>query len=357
MKKTDTDNRASSHSQLTASHWGSAVVEVADNKLRSISGHEADPDPSSINLNYLNAVDGPARVRQPSVRASYLDGKRNTKHLRGTESFVEVSWDTAEDLVVAALNETIAQTGNQSFFAGSYGWASAGRFHHAQSQLKRFLNCIGGFVRSEGNYSYNAALVLMPHIVGNYRQHIKQATRWATVKDNTQLVVMFGGLPLRSAQVGGGGMGKHRLRHELIACREAGVEFINISPLRTDAIEELDATWLPVTPGADTAVMMALAHTLLTEGLHDIEFLKRYTTGFDRVADYLLGRSDGQVKDVRWASALSGIDADTLKTLAITMASCRTLICTTAGVQRAEYKPDRRLHTSRRCHRYADETR
>ena len=336
MKKTDTDNRASSHSQLTASHWGSAVVEVADNKLRSISGHEADPDPSSINLNYLNAVDGPARVRQPSVRASYLDGKRNTKHLRGTESFVEVSWDTAEDLVVAALNETIAQTGNQSFFAGSYGWASAGRFHHAQSQLKRFLNCIGGFVRSEGNYSYNAALVLMPHIVGNYRQHIKQATRWATVKDNTQLVVMFGGLPLRSAQVGGGGMGKHRLRHELIACREAGVEFINISPLRTDAIEELDATWLPVTPGADTAVMMALAHTLLTEGLHDIEFLKRYTTGFDRVADYLLGRSDGQVKDVRWASALSGIDADTLKTLAIKMASCRTLICTTAGVQRAE---------------------
>ena len=72
-------------------------------------------------------------------------------------------------------------------------------------------------MRSEGNYSYNAALVLMPHIVGNYRQHIKQATRWATVKDNTQLVVMFGGLPLRSAQVGGGGMGRHRLKHELIA--------------------------------------------------------------------------------------------------------------------------------------------
>ena len=192
--------------------------------------------------------------------------------LRGREQFIEVSWDTAEDLVVAALQETIEQHGNQAIFAGSYGWASAGRFHHAQSQLKRFLNCAGGFVRSEGNYSYNAALVLMPHIVGNYRQHLKQATRWATVKDHTQLVVMFGGLPLRSAQVGGGGMGRHRLKHELIACREAGVEFINLSPLRTDAIDELNASWIAPRPGSDTAVMLAIAHTLLTEDLHDTEF-------------------------------------------------------------------------------------
>ncbi len=322
--------------QLTASHWGTAVVEVAGDRLLSVTGHQDDPDPSAINRNYIAAVDGPARVRQPSVRASYLDGNRNSKHLRGQEQFIEVSWETAENLVVDALKETIEKHGNQSIFGGSYGWASAGRFHHAQSQLKRFLNCAGGFVRSEGNYSYNAALVLMPHIVGNYRLHIKQATRWATVKDHTQLVVMFGGLPLRSAQVGGGGMAKHRLKHELIACRKAGVEFINISPLRTDAIDELDASWIPVIPGSDTAVMMALAHTIITENLHNTEFLQRYTTGFDKVADYISGRSDGLPKDATWASKLSGIEADTLRTLARRMASSNTLICTTAGVQRAE---------------------
>ena len=338
MKKADsmTTKTRADKTQLTASHWGAAVIEVEDNKLHSIKGHHDDPDPSDINLNYLDAVDGPARVRQPAVRASYLEGKRNTKHLRGREQFIEVSWDTAEDLVVAALQETIEQHGNQAIFAGSYGWASAGRFHHAQSQLKRFLNCAGGFVRSEGNYSYNAALVLMPHIVGNYRQHLKQATRWATVKDHTQLVVMFGGLPLRSAQVGGGGMGRHRLKHELIACREAGVEFINLSPLRTDAIDELNASWIAPRPGSDTAVMLAIAHTLLTEDLHDTEFLQRYTSGFDKIADYLLGRHDSQPKDAAWASKLSGIEADVLRTLARRMASSRTLICTTAGVQRAE---------------------
>jgi biotin/methionine sulfoxide reductase len=33
-----------------------------------------------------------------------------------------------------------------AIFGGSYGWGSAGRFHHPQSQLHRFLNCIGGYV-------------------------------------------------------------------------------------------------------------------------------------------------------------------------------------------------------------------
>jgi len=331
-----TEREPGTRTQLTASHWGTGTVAIAGDKLQSVDGHPADPDPSPINHNYVAAVDGPARVRQPSIRAGYLDGDKNSKYRRGSEQFVEVSWETAENLVVSALKDTIERYGNQAIFGGSYGWASAGRFHHAQSQLKRFLNCAGGFVRSEGNYSYNAALVLMPHIVGNYRLHIKQATRWETVKDHTQLVVMFGGLPLRSAQVGGGGMSKHRLKHELIACREAGVEFINISPLRTDTADELKATWLPVRPGSDTAVMMALAHTLLTEDLHNPSFLERYTTGFDTVANYLSGRSDGQPKNAAWASKLSGIEADTLLTLARRMASSKTLICTTAGVQRAE---------------------
>lgn len=66
-------------------------------------------------------------------------------------------------------------------------------FHHPQSQLKRFLNTVGGFVRSEGNYSYNAALVLLPHIVGNFRDHVKEATRFAVIAEHGDLMVMFGG--------------------------------------------------------------------------------------------------------------------------------------------------------------------
>jgi hypothetical protein len=42
---------------------------------------------------------------------------------------------------------------------------------------------------------------------------------------------------------------------------------------------------------------MALAHTLLVEGLHDGEFLARHCCGFDRIRPYLMGETDGQPKD------------------------------------------------------------
>jgi len=37
--------------------------------------------------------------------------------------------------------------------AAPYGWASAGRFHHSQSQLHRFLNQLGGYTYSVQSYS------------------------------------------------------------------------------------------------------------------------------------------------------------------------------------------------------------
>ncbi len=63
-------------------------------------------------------------------------------------------------------------------FGGSYGWASAGRFHHAQSQLHRFLNCLGGYVRSVNNYSFGASSVLLPHVVGDVGLVMAGATAW-----------------------------------------------------------------------------------------------------------------------------------------------------------------------------------
>ncbi len=303
-----------------------------------IDTHPDDPDPSRINENIVGSLNGRARVLRPAVRKSYLeDGPRADSGMRGREPFVEVSWEVAEELIARELNRVRSQFGNEAIFAGSYGWASAGRFHHAQSQLKRFLNTCGGFVRSEGNYSYNAALVLLPHIVGNFRDHVKQATRWSTVAREGRLVVMFGGVPIRNAQVSGGGVGRHRLRDQLTECAQAGVRFVNLSPLRTDALDTLNAEWLPPRPGTDTAVMMGIAHTLISNELHDQVFLDRYTVGFDRLSSYLTGAADGVPKDADWAAGHSGIAADRIRALALDMAAGRTLIATAVGLQRADF--------------------
>ncbi|MEP2470203.1 MAG: molybdopterin-dependent oxidoreductase, partial [Paracoccaceae bacterium] len=321
---------------LTASHWGIGVATVRGNRIVAVEGHAGDPAASPINQNIPQSIHGKARVLRPAVRKSWLEGTPNAVP-RGRDRFVEVSWDRALDLVAAEVTRVRRDHGNTSIFAGSYGWSSAGRFHHAQSQLKRFLNTQGGFVRSEGNYSYNAALGLMPHIVGPYRQHIIQATRWTVVAKHTDLVVMFGGMALRNSQVSDGGVGKHRMAENLTRCVNAGVQFVNISPLRSDATDVLNADWMPVTPGTDTALMMGLAHTLLVEGLTDTAFLGSHTVGYDAIKAYLLGKTDGLPKDADWAAGVTGIEPDAIRALARRMAAGRTMISVGAGVQRTDF--------------------
>jgi biotin/methionine sulfoxide reductase len=327
-----------SKSQLTASHWGVGVAHVKNGVLERVEGHQDDNDASLINQNIASSLNGEARVLRPTVRRGWLEnGPQGNTGKRGQDSFVEVSWDKALDLVATEVARVRAEYGNGAIFAGSYGWSSAGRFHHAQSQLKRFLNSQGGFVRSEGNYSFNAALGLMPHIVGSFRTHVAQATRWTVIAEHTDLVVMFGGLAVRNTQVSDGGVARHRIRDNLVSCAKSGVKFINISPLRSDAMAELDAEWLPPLPGSDTAIMLGVAHTLLSNGLHDVEFLRTYTTGFDKFSAYLTGSADGVVKDAGWAAEISKIPADRIEELARQMASGRTMISLGAGVQRTDY--------------------
>ncbi len=322
--------------KLTASHWGIGVATIQGDRVLAVDGHDSDPAASPINSNIAGSLHGKARVLRPAIRKSWLAGTPKAV-ARGRDSFVEVSWDVALDAIAQELTRVREQHGNSSIFAGSYGWSSAGRFHHAQSQLKRFLNTQGGFVRSEGNYSYNAALGLMPHIVGPYRDHVAQATRWSVIADHSDLVVMFGGMALRNTQVSDGGISKHRMSDNLAACVKAGVCFVNISPLRSDAADMLQADWMPVRPGTDTALMMGLAHTLIVENLCDLGFLETYTTGFDAIRSYLLGESDGQPKDAKWAAGITGVDDTMIRILARRMAASRTMINVAAGVQRTDF--------------------
>ena len=322
--------------RLTANHWGVVRATVAQGRLVSVEAHPDDPDPSPINDNLIGSLHGRARILRPAIRKSWLEG-RSGNVPRGRDSFVEVSWERALDLVAGELNRVRETHGNESIFAGSYGWSSAGRFHHAQSQLKRFLNTLGGFSSSEGNYSYNAALVMLPYIVGPFRQHVAEATRWSVIAKNSDLVVLFGGLAMRNAQVSDGGVATHRLRDNLQACASAGVDFVNISPLRTDANDLLNSEWCPVRPGSDVALMLGQAHVLQSEGLHDRVLLDRYCVGFDAFEAYLTGASDGVAKTPEWASQHTGMAAEDITNLARRMAAGRTMISVAAGVQRTDY--------------------
>ena len=130
---------------LTSAHWGTYYTEVRGGKLVGMQPFGQDADPSDIGKGLVGTLDAPTRITAPMVRKGWLDGRKGQ---RGKDSFVEVSWSDALSLVADELSRVKAEQGNRGIFAGCYGWASAGRFHHAQSQIHRFMNCIGGYKRS-----------------------------------------------------------------------------------------------------------------------------------------------------------------------------------------------------------------
>ena len=94
--------------------------------------------------------------------------------------------------------------GPGAVFGGSYGWASAGRFHHAQSQIHRFLNTsLGGYVRSVNSYSSGASSVLVPHVLGAYESLTKHNVTWEQIAKHSDIVLAFGGMALKNSAVGG----------------------------------------------------------------------------------------------------------------------------------------------------------
>ena len=273
---------------LAFSHWGTVEAEVVDGRLVALHPLDGDPDPSPIAQNLLDAVDHPLRIRRPAVRRGFLDevasGQRgrDRPRRRGAEPFVEVAWDEALDLVAAELARVRAEHGPEAVFAGSYGWGSAGRFGLPQNQLWRFLNLLGGFTWSNNSYSYAAAEVLLPYVVGPWFQVLGGHTSYDQLARHGRLVVALGGLPAKNQQVENGGTYRHLGAAGLRALRDAGVRIVSVSPLRSDADEALGAEWLPVRPGTDTALLLGIAAVLVEEGLVDEAFLDRCCSGVDR---------------------------------------------------------------------------
>jgi len=312
---------------LTATHWGVYEAEVEEGKVTALRDFSEDKDPSPIGHGIVDALYAPSRITAPMVRESWLrDGPGSNTHLRGKEAFVEVDWETANKLVAEEITRIREDHGSNAIYAGSYGWASAGRFHHAQSQLKRFLNCTGGFTSSVFTYSFAAAEAMIPYVLGSYREFLNTTTSWSSIAESGELVVAFGGIPLKNGQIDAGGLGVHRQKEGITKAHAAGVEFVNVSPLKSDMMDEVDADWLAARPNTDVAIMLGLAHTLYTESLHKPEFLAKYAEGFQQFETYITGETDGTPKTAEWAAEISEIPAGTIRALARRMAEKRTMI-------------------------------
>src|SRR3546814_5679155 len=88
-------------------------------------------------------------------------------------------------------------------------------------------------------------------------------------------------MAIKNSMIASGGVSRHVEPGAMREAAQRGTRFVTVAPQRDDLPPEAAAQWVPIRPGTDVAVMLAMAHTLLTEGLHDQAFLQRYTSGFE----------------------------------------------------------------------------
>ena len=242
----------------------------------------------------------PERVRDPLLRIGP----------RGSGRFKAVSWDEALKIVRERLTSTIERFGNEAVLCLSSA-GSTGALHNTEVLSKRFLNAIGGCTLLEGSYSSNAANHALKKVFG--RDYHDSGFDPATMED-AALIILWGA-NIVEARLGA------EFPARLLQARKRGVPVISIDPRNTKSAIAGGAEWLAIKPGTDIALMYAVLFVLDRDSLLDIDRVGRRAEGFSEILDHVRGAVDRIEKSPLWASAICGVEAGKIESLARRWAS------------------------------------
>jgi anaerobic dimethyl sulfoxide reductase subunit A len=222
---------------------------------------------------------------------------------KGSGKFKRITWDEALSEIADKLKEVKQKYGNSSIFLAT-GGGYLGALHDGMFAMYRLFTQFGGFSTHYGNVSSEGAVYATQTqytspFVGNSRPDLL----------NSKLIIMWGWDPARMIS------GTDTI-FNLIKAKEKGIKIICIDPRYSDSAVVLADQWIPIVPGTDTAMMVAMAYVMIEEDLHNKEFLNKYTIGFDKFGEYVLGKEDGVPKTPEWAEAITNVPANFIRNLA-----------------------------------------
>jgi trimethylamine-N-oxide reductase (cytochrome c) len=316
-------------------HFGPMEAVVKGGRMVDVRPHPLINKMRPMLKSMADFVNSPNRIQNPCVRKSYLEGRKEID-LRGAEPFVEVSWDTALDLIAEKLKETKHRYGNEAIFRTSFaGWGTSGIINRPNTMQGRFLGLFGGFTDTIGDYSAGASKRILPYVMGPLGVYGRQ-TAYEVILKNTKTVILWGMDPLKSFLIEYGVpiFQKTEWYREM---KKAGVKFVNIDPVNNDTAKELGAEWIKVKPGTDIAMIIAMCEHLYSSGKYSKKFIDKYTVGFDDFREYLTGESDGQRKTPQWAESICGVSKEDIVRLAELLLRNDSLIISMYGPQRQQH--------------------
>ncbi|HUV56335.1 MAG TPA: molybdopterin-dependent oxidoreductase [Dehalococcoidales bacterium] len=270
-------------------------IYVEDGRITKIEARDVGLPamrPCLRGLLYHYRVYAPDRLKYPMKRSGE----------RGEGKFVRVSWDEALDEIAERITH-IRDTYGPAAILSVSGSGSAGRLH-SSAALSRFLNMAGGQtgywnLRSQQGGIFASLATYGMINVGSDRADLL----------NSKMIILWGCNPAESV------FGTET-RWYLTQAKEKGIKIICVDPRFTNSCASWASSWIPIRPGTDAAMLAAMAYIILEQGLQNQHFLDTYTVGFDKFRDYVTGVEDGVAKTPEWAEGITGVPAETIKTLA-----------------------------------------
>lgn len=295
-----TDKRVSGEIILPttcASHCGGACllkVHVKDGRITRLEpddGEEPQLRGCLRGWAYRQRVYAPDRVLYPMKRVGE----------RGKGNFQRISWEEALDKVASEVKRVRDTYGPKSilylYLGGDLVWLNA-------SSIRRVLAMAGGFSTWWAITSFQG---------GMFAAYFSYGTVFAAnTRDdllNSRLIVMWGWDPATT-------ISGCNSAWFLTQAKERGAKIIAIDPWYSDSAAALAQEWIPIRPGTDAAMAIAMAYVMIKENLQDQGFLDTYTVGFDKFKDYVMGLENQVPKSPTWAAAITGVPASVIERIA-----------------------------------------
>jgi anaerobic selenocysteine-containing dehydrogenase len=208
----------------------------------------------------------------------------------GNSRWERISWDDALDEIAAKFS-AIAADDPQGILPYSYA-GTMGLLNYS-SMDRRFFNRLGASVLERTVCASAGKAGLKVTLGGSVGMDPEQVV-------DAKLILIWGSNPIVSNL------------HFWSLCQEAkrrGARLVSIDPWRNQTAEKCHQ-WIPVMPGTDAALALAMMQVIIGENRHDHDYLARHTVGFDQLA----------VRVKAWtperAARICGIDAQVIVDLA-----------------------------------------
>jgi len=278
-----------------------------------------------FSLAYKKRALSPNRILYPMKRVDWdPNGERNTQN-RGKSGYVRISWDEALDIISSELKRLIKKYGPTTVLAQADGHGETKTVHAAHGCQRAFLDLLGGHtVQMRNTDSWEGWYWGAKHVWGceNLGQQYPLTNVIPDIAEYTELLLHWG-CDLETTTWGWQGQLPSRLSYWFT---ELGIKQLFICPDLNYAAAVHADKWIPIRPNTDAAMRLAIAYVWLTEGTYDKEYVSTHVVGFDKFADYVMGKEDGIPKTPKWAEVKCGVPSRITKALAREWAAKKTSI-------------------------------